>query len=308
MDPPKNTTVIIHEGGDVTLVCRERPTPSQTPIETADDISTSAAELTLSTLPQAAYYSSASTEQPAPSSSVDLTTANDSASAGTPTRSLVISSHVLALTSHYFKRMLNTLMTEGIEFARTGRVTIPLPEDDAEAMTTICNIIHHRNTLVQPEVDLSFLHDIAVVSDKCDFNEALKPTVTTWVRDYVSDLGEDPNLINTAFFRTPAGNPNRTARELADKQWMQSRIDVWSKMLICAHSLEHHRLAQGPMRSLILGCDLNTQQFECPPKLLSKSRLDTGIWIRPLRSHGLTRPLWIAFEKLSAAHCATRAT
>jgi hypothetical protein len=274
MDPPKNTTVIIHEGGDVTLVCRERPTPSQTPIETADDISTSAAELTLSTLPQAAYYSSASTEQPAPSSSVDLTTANDSASAGTPTRSLVISSHVLALTSHYFKRMLNTLMTEGIEFARTGRVTIPLPEDDAEAMTTICNIIHHRNTLVQPEVDLSFLHDIAVVSDKCDFNEALKPTVTTWIRDYVPDLGEvDPN--NHGYVTT-----NRSAaRELAEKLWMQSRIDVWSKMLICAHSLKHHRLAQGPMRSLILGCDypamsMDTQQFEIPPKLLSKSRLD----------------------------------
>jgi hypothetical protein len=35
------------------------------------------------------------------------------------------------------------------------------------------------------------------------------------------------------------------------------------------------------MRSLILGCEypetsMNTQQFEIPPKLLSKSRLDTG--------------------------------
>jgi hypothetical protein len=216
MDPPKNTTVIIHEGGDVTLVCRERPTPLRTPIETVDDISTSAAELTLSTLPQATYYNSASTEQPAPSPSVDLTTANNSASAGTTTRSLVVSPNVLALTSHYFKRMLNTLMTE--EFARTGRVTIPLPEDDAQAMTTICNIIHHRNTLVQPEVDLSFLHDIAVVSDKCDFNEALKPTITTWVRDYVSDLGEDPKIIETKSFRTPAGNTDPTAREPTDKQ------------------------------------------------------------------------------------------
>jgi hypothetical protein len=285
MDPPENTTVTIHEGGDVTLVCREPPKRSPTPVgppwtTPTIELSESADELTSSNLLEATHYDSGSINQQESSPSADQTTGNDSASAATSTRSLVVSSHVLTLTSHFFKRMLATGMTEGNSIAQTGHVTIPLPDDDAEAMTVICNIIHHRNTSVQPKVDLSFLHDIAVLSDKCDFNEALKPTVTTWVCDYISDLGDDPNIIETASVRTPTGNTHRRDRAVAHQQWMQSRIDVWSEMLICAHFLKHHKLAQGPMRSLILGCHypamgMYNQKFEVPPKLLSKSRPDT---------------------------------
>jgi hypothetical protein len=73
----------------------------------------------------------------------------------------------------------NNNMKEAIELDDKGHVTIPLPDDDAQAMTVICNIIHHRNSLVPTKIDVNFLHDIAVLADKYSSPQSQHGSATT---------------------------------------------------------------------------------------------------------------------------------
>lgn len=235
MDSPENTTVTIYQEGDVTLVCTE-----------ADDGSTASR-----------YVDETGAPLPAP----------------TPTRSLIVSSHVLRLSSSVFDRMLAHNMKEGIGLTSKDHVTIPLPDDDAEAMTVICNIVHHRNALVPTEIDANFLHDIAVLLDKYFLSEALKPTVTTWIRDYAADLVKRPTYPEHQNRMRPTTTV--AAFQQSHDQWVQSRIDIWTDMLLSAYNLEHHKLAQKAIEYLTLGCDypeqnFNIEDYPVPNDLLGK--------------------------------------
>lgn len=85
---------------------------------------------------------------------------------------------------------------------------------------------HHRTGSVPGTVSLCLLSKIAVLSDKYFFDAALKPTVTTWIRDLVSDFGDDATRL--------------------------SRVDVLVELMTAARLLKHHRLAQMAMQGLIL--------------------------------------------------------
>lgn len=105
--------------------------------------------------------------------------------------SFVVSSNVLCLASDVLRTMLLSSMKEGTALAKMGTVTIPLPEDNAAAMLVILRILHHQTDLVPESVNLGVLSAIAILSDKYNFNVALRPTITTWIRDFVSDLGDE---------------------------------------------------------------------------------------------------------------------
>jgi hypothetical protein len=237
MDPPEDTTVTIHQAGDVTLVCSEAGAGPTTP--------------------QFVDGTGAPLPKPKP-----------------PTRSLIVSSHVLRLSSNVFDRMLAHDMKEGSELTEKNHVTISLPEDDAEAMTVICNILYYRNALVPPEIHADFLHNIAVLSDKYFMNEALKPTVKTWIRDYASDIAPRPIFPRYQNRMRPC--PSSAAFQQSQDQWVQSRIDTWTDMLLSAYNLEHHKLAQKAIEYSTLGCDypeqsFNTEDHPVPDDLLGKS-------------------------------------
>ncbi|KAK5734408.1 hypothetical protein LTR17_008906 [Elasticomyces elasticus] len=69
---------------------------------------------------------------------------------------LRVSSAALSLGSPVFKAMLSVRFREGHELALNSRIDVPLPEDDGEAMTILCNVLHHRNKIVldnSPQTD-----------------------------------------------------------------------------------------------------------------------------------------------------------
>lgn len=64
---------------------------------------------------------------------------------------LCVHSCLLQSASKVFKAMLGPLYREGQRSGLTGsKKEIPLPEDDADAMTITCAVIHHRNDMACP--------------------------------------------------------------------------------------------------------------------------------------------------------------
>ena len=58
---------------------------------------------------------------------------------------------------------------------------IPMPDDDARAMITICNVIHHRNDILPDILEPTALADLALAADKYDCVLALRYAVNLWL-------------------------------------------------------------------------------------------------------------------------------
>ncbi|KAL5324952.1 hypothetical protein ACEPPN_006073 [Leptodophora sp. 'Broadleaf-Isolate-01'] len=85
------------------------------------------------------------------------------------------------------------LCSEGQRSGLAGsKKETPLPEDDAEAMTIICAVIHHRNDIVPEEMSSSEVLRLSVVADKYDCKVALKHAAHCWLdhRNVVSLKGQ----------------------------------------------------------------------------------------------------------------------
>jgi hypothetical protein len=86
----------------------------------------------------------------------------------------VYSQH-LRTASKIFSAMFGSSWSEGQRISRESPTEVPLPADDADAMRTICCIIHHRNDLVVPEaLTQRAILEIAIAVDKYDLTIALK--------------------------------------------------------------------------------------------------------------------------------------
>lgn len=237
--------------GDKPVSSNGPPASSSNPSQATGDKSASSNE------PASSLNSSQATGDKYASSSGPISSSNPSQDIGdsfasvetSRSRSLIVSSDVLRLSSRSFEAMLKPGSREGVKFLENGFVVISLPEDSSEAMMAICNAIHGREAFVDNGINVSLLHDIAVLSDKYDLNQALEPTATRWVRDYVSHLGESP------------------AR--------QSRIDIWTDVLRSAYLFRHQKLAHKAIEGLVL-CTypttrgINARRYRIPDKLLSK--------------------------------------
>jgi hypothetical protein len=78
--------------------------------------------------------------------------------------------------------MFGPLYSEGQRSGLTGsKKEIPLPEDDVDAMTIICAVIHHRNDLIPGEMSSSEVLQLSVVADKYDCKVALKHATHHWL-------------------------------------------------------------------------------------------------------------------------------
>jgi hypothetical protein len=90
----------------------------------------------------------------------------------------------LGLASPVLKRMLNGKFREGTTLQATGSVEIPLPDDDAEALTILLNIFHHRTRQVPHSVSVEILSDLARLVDKYDCHEAVEMFSKYWVDNF----------------------------------------------------------------------------------------------------------------------------
>ncbi|OHW95942.1 hypothetical protein CSPAE12_05518 [Colletotrichum incanum] len=106
---------------------------------------------------------------------------------------LRVSSKVLMLNSPVFKAMLGGKFREATELAKnTGfsdPYSIDLPDDDVEAMTTLCQILH--NVYVDERPKPIGLSRLGFISDKYECTQALKYCGMVWIRDWLQDFDEN---------------------------------------------------------------------------------------------------------------------
>ncbi|KAI4128276.1 MAG: hypothetical protein LQ347_004248 [Umbilicaria vellea] len=101
-----------------------------------------------------------------------------------------VSSHVLSLASTVFKVMFGPHFQEGqrIKAIPEDKVTIPLPDDDPEAASLACRILHNKidNTLENP--NLKLVAKLAIFGDKYDCVQSLRPSTQRWIQNLQSGI------------------------------------------------------------------------------------------------------------------------
>jgi len=80
-------------------------------------------------------------------------------------RNTKVSSQVLSVVSPVFQAMLAPHFNEGSRLASAGKVEIPLPDDDPEAMTLVCEIVHMKGN-IPLELNAQRIQAIAKLCDK----------------------------------------------------------------------------------------------------------------------------------------------
>lgn len=88
---------------------------------------------------------------------------------------LLVSSKVLTLASPVFAAMLNSKFKAGLSNDNGGleKTPIYLPDEDMDAFTVVCNIIHYRVDEVPEDLPLSCLKNVAIICDKYDMTRSL---------------------------------------------------------------------------------------------------------------------------------------
>ncbi|KAJ5113100.1 hypothetical protein N7456_001634 [Penicillium angulare] len=96
------------------------------------------------------------------------------------TRRFLVSSKVLSLASPVFEKLFGPNFKEGKELANKTRPDIELHDDDAEAMSTLFNVLHFRETGEVLKMDIKRLAKVAIHCDKYDCARALTPWIPYW--------------------------------------------------------------------------------------------------------------------------------
>ena len=107
--------------------------------------------------------------------------------------------------SKVFDAMLGPHFSEGQPSKEAFPKGIPMPDDDARAMTTLCNVIHHRNDILPDIFEPAALADLALVADKYDCVLALKYAMNLWLdfKEPVTFLSLGKLLIAAYVFDNP---------------------------------------------------------------------------------------------------------
>ena len=94
---------------------------------------------------------------------------------------LRVHSVCMKIASKVFDAMLGPHFSEGQPSNGNHPKEIPMPDDNATAMATICKVLHHRNDLLPDCLEPSDLPEIALVADKYDCVLALKYAMIQWL-------------------------------------------------------------------------------------------------------------------------------
>jgi hypothetical protein len=114
--------------------------------------------------------------------SVDIATAGDVVFiVGPSQRRLKVYSLLVKNASAVFNVMLGPAFKEGHQLTQPGLTEILLPEDNAEAMQIVFNIIHGRNDAVSETLDAGMLLQVTIIADKYDCYVPLKFAMKAWL-------------------------------------------------------------------------------------------------------------------------------
>ncbi|KAK3380727.1 hypothetical protein B0T24DRAFT_664659 [Lasiosphaeria ovina] len=123
---------------------------------------------------------------------------------------LMVCSQVLRCASKVFDVMFGPRWSEGRDLSSTSPKEVPLEEDDAEAMRTVCCVLHHRNDMVSEDPSPDEILKIAIEVDKYDLAIALKFQLAQWLQP-------------------PKTNPNQPQPEMIDLGRLMAAAFILSK-------------------------------------------------------------------------------
>ncbi|MCJ1473765.1 hypothetical protein MMC13_002416 [Lambiella insularis] len=86
---------------------------------------------------------------------------------------LRVSSKVLTLASPVWKAMFSSNFVEGTVLSKGSPCIVPLPEDNVDAISMLCNILHYRHQYIAKKPSAASLEQLAVVTDKYDCVDAM---------------------------------------------------------------------------------------------------------------------------------------
>ncbi|KAF8857824.1 hypothetical protein BDZ45DRAFT_422472 [Acephala macrosclerotiorum] len=112
-------------------------------------------------------------------------------SCGKLTARLLVSSKVLSLASPVFAAMFSPRFEEGSSLNSGYPSEVPLPEDDPEAMTLLCNCLHFRTDHIPRNVKFSQLKALAVLCDKYNVAKAISAWSILWLQKWETSKCED---------------------------------------------------------------------------------------------------------------------
>ncbi|APA05386.1 hypothetical protein SS1G_09804 [Sclerotinia sclerotiorum 1980 UF-70] len=109
---------------------------------------------------------------------------------------MLVSSKHMVLVSPVFKAMLQwSNFKDGYAMKAHGKVEVPLPDDDPEAMRILVDIVHCHHKDVPRKVKLGLLTHLAILVDKYRLHEAVQIYSDMWIshakKRFPSSMAED---------------------------------------------------------------------------------------------------------------------
>jgi hypothetical protein len=100
---------------------------------------------------------------------------------GLEKRKLQVNSSILKNASKVFNAMFGPHFSEGQNLPGNSPKEVSMPEDNADALTIICRILHLRNDLIPDSLTSSEILQIAIAADKFDCVMRLKFHTAQWL-------------------------------------------------------------------------------------------------------------------------------
>jgi len=100
---------------------------------------------------------------------------------GLEKRKLQVNSGVLKNASKVFNAMFGPHFSEGQNLPGNSPKEVSMPDDNADALTIICRILHLRNDSIPDSLTSSEILQIAIAADKFDCAMRLKFHVAQWL-------------------------------------------------------------------------------------------------------------------------------
>jgi hypothetical protein len=149
---------------------------------------------------------------------------------------LLVSSQVLSKASESFSKLLQTRnLPTSQSFAFTNEVT--LPDDDGDALLTICNVLHGRNLQVPDSIPLEALKEIARSCNRHQLTDVLLAWSPKWL-DHAFSVAVGKELYTVFAIAVDLGVPSILDNPVQYRSSKLSRIQDLagaSKLLLVSH-------------------------------------------------------------------------
>ncbi|KAF5872370.1 uncharacterized protein Bfra_005729 [Botrytis fragariae] len=103
---------------------------------------------------------------------------------------ILVSSKHMSLASPVFKAIIKGESHEDLVLRTTGKLELPLPDDDPPAMRILIDVIHGRMNSVPLKIDLNLFTQIAILVDRYQCREAVRLLPAIWKDELPSKFSE----------------------------------------------------------------------------------------------------------------------